>query len=275
MNALCQFRTPQLRLVHRGKVRDSFRIDASTRLIVATDRLSAFDQVLETQIPGKGAALTRMAAWAFDAARDVFPNHMIRRVGEQGMLVREAEPVRLEFVVRAYLAGSAWRAYARGERTVSGVRLPDGLAKNAHLPEPVVTPTTKSDHDEAIAARDIVQQGLLSRREVAELERASLSRLPLRRGDARAARDPARRHEVRVRPHRRGVRPDRRDPHAGLVEVLASRELRARSGVGRGVGQGVRSRVAARRGGAGTTSIVSAGRGRRRDGATIREDVGS
>ncbi len=175
MNALCQFRTPQLRLVHRGKVRDSFRIDASTRLIVATDRLSAFDQVLETPIPGKGAALTRMAAWAFDAARDVFPNHMIRRVGEQGMLVREAEPVRLEFIVRAYLAGSAWRAYARGERTVSGVRLPDGLAKNAHLPEPVVTPTTKSDHDEAIAARDIVQQGLLSRREVAELERASLS----------------------------------------------------------------------------------------------------
>ncbi len=175
MEAVCRFSTPQLRLLHRGKVRDSFRVDADRRLIVATDRLSAFDQVLETPIPGKGAALTRMAAFWFRETRDVFPNHMVREVGERAMLVQEAEPVRLEFVVRAYLAGSAWRAYRDGAREVSGVRLPEGLERNGRLPRPIVTPTTKDAHDEAITAADIVRRGILSQAELAELERASLA----------------------------------------------------------------------------------------------------
>lgn len=175
MQGVRRFSTPQLAFIHRGKVRDSFRVDPETRLIVATDRLSAFDQVLETPIPGKGAALTRMAAYWFEETRRVFPNHMLRTVGERATLVREAEPVRLEFIVRAYLAGSAWRAYRDGARDVSGVRLPDGLSRNARLPEPIVTPTTKDAHDEEITSADIVRRGFLSESELRELERASLA----------------------------------------------------------------------------------------------------
>ncbi len=175
MEPMLQFSTPQLRLVHRGKVRDSFRVDAATRLIVASDRLSAFDRVLDTAIPGKGAALTRMAAFWFDETRSVFPNHMIRAVGERAMLVREAEPIRLEFVVRAYLAGSAWRSYEAGRRTVCGASLPDGLTKNARLPEPIVTPTTKEAHDEEIAPSEAVRRGILSQAEYRRLEDASLA----------------------------------------------------------------------------------------------------
>lgn len=175
MEPMREFSTPQLQLVHRGKVRDSFRVDAATRLIVASDRLSAFDHVLDTAIPGKGAALTRMAAYWFDETRSVFPNHMIRAVGERAMLVREAEPIRLEFVVRAYLAGSAWRAYEAGRRSVCGASLPDGLTKNARLPRPIVTPTTKEAHDEEIAPSDVVRRGILSQAEYRRLEDASLA----------------------------------------------------------------------------------------------------
>ncbi len=174
MEPLRQFSSPQLRLVHRGKVRDSFQVDATTRLIVASDRLSAFDRVLDTAIPGKGAALTRMAAFWFKETRPVFGNHLIRTVGERAMLVRHAEPLRLEFVVRAYLAGSAWRAYEAGKRSLSGARLPEGLTKHARLPEPVVTPTTKGEHDEEVAPEDIARRGILSRAEYERLERASL-----------------------------------------------------------------------------------------------------
>lgn len=174
MEAVRGFRSPQLELVHRGKVRDSFRIDESSRLLVASDRLSAFDRVLDTPIPGKGAALTRMAAFWFAETRSIFPNHMIRTVGDRAMLVREADPVRVEFVVRAYLAGSAWRAYAAGRRELCGVRLPEGLRGNAPFPEPILTPTTKSEHDEEITGPDIVRRGLLSAPDYRRLEEASL-----------------------------------------------------------------------------------------------------
>jgi fusion protein PurCD len=175
MDGMSRFFTPQLELIHRGKVRDSFRVDRSTRLIVATDRLSAFDRELETLIPGKGAALTHMAAYWFAATREVFPHHMVRPIGERGMLVREADPIRVEFVVRGYLAGSAWRAYTTGARAISGVRLPEGLGRNARLPEPVITPTTKDAHDEEITPSEIVRRGILSQAETRRLEAASLA----------------------------------------------------------------------------------------------------
>ncbi|MDD5219929.1 MAG: phosphoribosylaminoimidazolesuccinocarboxamide synthase, partial [Candidatus Bipolaricaulis sp.] len=100
MQTVDRFGTPQRECVHRGKVRDSFRVDGSTRLIVATDRLSAFDRVLEDCIPGKGAALTKLASFWFERTRDRVPNHWIRTIGGRAMLVREARPILVEMVVR-------------------------------------------------------------------------------------------------------------------------------------------------------------------------------
>jgi len=157
---LRDFATPQLQRLHQGKVRDSFRIEDDARLLVATDRLSAFDRVLDTAIPGKGEVLTALAAYWFDRTQHIVDNHMIRRVGRQAMLCREATPVRVEMIVRAYLTGSAWRAYEAGRRSISGVTLPDGLTRNARLEHPIVTPTTKDIHDTEITADAIVENGL-------------------------------------------------------------------------------------------------------------------
>ncbi|MCX6094866.1 MAG: phosphoribosylaminoimidazolesuccinocarboxamide synthase [Candidatus Bipolaricaulota bacterium] len=175
MQTVSRFSTPQLECVHRGKVRDSFRIDATTRLIVATDRLSAFDRVLDCCIPGKGAALTRLASFWFERTHDRVPHHWIRTIGERAMLVREARPILLEMVVRAYLTGSAWRAYAAGARSLSGVKLPEGLAKNERLAAPIVTPTTKAARDEPVTPQEIVERGIASRDVYRRLEEASLA----------------------------------------------------------------------------------------------------
>ena len=173
MNPRNGFYTPQLELLHQGKVRDSYRVDEASRLIVTTDRLSAFDRVLDTAIPGKGAILNRLAAFWFDKVSDILPHHMIRPVSDCAMLVREAEPIRLEMIVRGYLAGSSWRAYQGGRREVSGVKLPDGLTRNAKFPEPIVTPTTKEKHDREIRPEDAVREGLVSAEGYRVMEEAS------------------------------------------------------------------------------------------------------
>jgi len=174
MCCLRRFDTPQLELVSRGKVRDSFRINEETRLIVATDRLSAFDRVLDTCIPGKGATLNHLAAHWFEQTRHIVPNHYLKMVADQAMLVREAQPIPLEIIVRAYITGSAWRAYARGRRSVSGVSLPEGLTRNARLPEPIVTPTTKSKHDEEIDPAGVAAAGIVDHETYQAMERISL-----------------------------------------------------------------------------------------------------
>ena len=173
MNRRQNFSTPQLERLHQGKVRDSYRVDDASRLIVTTDRLSAFDRVLDTAIPGKGAILNRLAAFWFDKVSDILPHHMIRPVSDCAMLVREAEPIRLEMIVRGYLAGSSWRAYQGGRREISGVRVPDGLTRNAKFPEPIVTPTTKEKHDREITPEDAVREGLVSAEGYRVMEEAS------------------------------------------------------------------------------------------------------
>ncbi len=155
------FATPQLECLHRGKVRDSYRIDSETRLIVATDRLSAFDRVLETGIPGKGAVLTKLAAFWFERTRDFVENHLVDIVGSRAMRVREAKPILIEMVVRGYITGSAWRKYRDGARTISGVALREGFAKNDRFEAPIVTPTTKDVHDTEISPEEIVARGLI------------------------------------------------------------------------------------------------------------------
>ncbi|UOR05047.1 phosphoribosylaminoimidazolesuccinocarboxamide synthase [Hymenobacter aerilatus] len=162
MNTLNHFETPQLELLHRGKVRDSLRAPNGDRLIIVTDRLSAFDSVLETPVAHKGAVLNGLANFWFDKTRDIIPNHVIELVDANAMLVKEAEPIRVEMVVRAYLTGSMWRGYQQGQRTFSGVTVPDGLSKHQQFPEPIVTPTTKEESDREITPENLVSEGWVS-----------------------------------------------------------------------------------------------------------------
>lgn len=173
MHSLHSFSTPQLQLLHRGKVRDSFRAGSDTRLFVATDRLSAFDRVLDTAIPGKGAILNQLSAYWFRATEDIVPNHLVRVVASQAMVVHDAEPIRVEMIVRAFITGSAWRAYAAGQRRISGVDFPNGLTKNQRLANPIVTPTTKDIHDTEITPTAIVENGLASADVYRQMETAA------------------------------------------------------------------------------------------------------
>lgn len=159
MEAMHEISCPQLKKIHSGKVRDSFRVDAKRRLIVATDRISSFDLVLNTRIPGKGAVLNGLASWWFEQTRDIVPNHLIKTLGSHASLVHETEPVRIEMVVRAYLTGSAWRKYERGEREVSGVKLPNGLHRNDAFLTPILTPTTKEASDREISREQLLKEG--------------------------------------------------------------------------------------------------------------------
>ena len=162
MNCLTNIVSPQLEKIHSGKVRESFRVDAQTRLIVATDRLSSFDNVLETPVPGKGAVLNQLAAFWFDHTRDIIDNHFIKIVDPNVSLVREATPIRVEMIVRGYITGSAWRGYQKGKRVLSGAEMPEGMKKNQPFPKPIVTPTTKEDSDREISPKELVEEGWVS-----------------------------------------------------------------------------------------------------------------
>jgi phosphoribosylaminoimidazole-succinocarboxamide synthase len=160
-----------LKLHSRGKVRDIYEL-GDRLLIVATDRLSAFDVVLPTPIPDKGKVLTQLSLFWFERLRDVVPNHVITATDFSGvlaphrnllrgraMVVRRTEPIRIECVVRGYLAGSGWRDY-QSTGAVCGVPLPPGLRESARLPEPIFTPATKasSGHDENISFEDAAER---------------------------------------------------------------------------------------------------------------------
>ena len=140
-----------------GKVRDSYLPGDGTRVLVTTDRISAFDRVLGT-LPFKGQVLNQLSAWWFDRTKDVAPNHFRAMPDPSVTVAIECEPLPVEWVVRAYLTGvtstSVWTHYARGEREFCGHRLPEGLKKNEPLPAPILTPSTKAEkggHDESVS----------------------------------------------------------------------------------------------------------------------------
>lgn len=159
MSILRSICTPQLKTIHRGKVRDSLRVDNATRLLVVSDRLSAFDRVLDTPIPMKGEVLSRLSNWWFEQTADIVPNHVLRAVDPIATLVKEVEPIRIEMIVRGYLTGSMLRAYDKGVRTFCGVDVPDGLKPSQRFPQPLVTPTTKEESDREITPAEIVAEG--------------------------------------------------------------------------------------------------------------------
>ena len=174
MNTLTRFATPQLHLLHRGKVRDSLRIDEKTRLIIVTDRLSAFDSVLETAVPHKGAVLNGLANFWFDKTRHIIPNHVQKVVDANAVLVHEAQPIKVEMIVRGYLTGSMWRGYARGQRTFSGVTVPDGIGQHQPFPVPILTPTTKEEIDREITPDSLVSEGWVRRELYEQMAETSL-----------------------------------------------------------------------------------------------------
>ncbi|MCE9580218.1 MAG: phosphoribosylaminoimidazolesuccinocarboxamide synthase [Deltaproteobacteria bacterium] len=154
---------------YEGKVRDNYSDRArGERIIVVTDRLSAFDRVLAT-IPFKGQVLNQLAHYWFDETKHVAPNHMIAVPDPNVMIVRECVPLKAEFVMRAYLTGvtdtSIWRAYERGDRVYCGHRLPEGMKKNERLPDAILTPTTKAEHgahDEVASKEELLARGLVT-----------------------------------------------------------------------------------------------------------------
>ncbi len=156
---------------YEGKVRDNYTTKDGRRILVTTDRISAFDRVLGT-LPFKGQVLNGIAAWWFDQTKDVAPNHVLDVPDPNVLIGIECEPLAVEMVVRAYLTGvtstSIWTHYARGERVFCGHRLPDGLAKHEKLPEPILTPSTKAekgDHDVSASREEILAMGHLSARD--------------------------------------------------------------------------------------------------------------
>ncbi len=150
--------------VYHGKVRDVYTLGNDLLLMVATDRISAFDVVLPKGIPYKGQVLNQIANYFLDATADIVPNWKLAEVDPMATAGVRCEPFRVEMIIRGYLAGSAWRDYASGVREICGVRLPEGLRQNERLPEPIITPTTKADegHDLNISADEIVAQGLMT-----------------------------------------------------------------------------------------------------------------
>lgn len=159
---------PELPGFSRGKVRDSYDLDGGERLMIATDRQSAFDKVLAA-VPCKGQVLTQIARFWFEECADLCPNHVISYPDPNVILARRLKMLPIELVVRDYITGSTetsvWPMYERGERTLYGQSFPDGLHKNDKLPETILTPTTKGaagGHDRPVSAAEIIDEGLLS-----------------------------------------------------------------------------------------------------------------
>ena len=164
-----------------GKVRDWYDLPDGQRLIVTTDRLSAFDRIL-AQVPYKGQVLNQLSAWWFEQTKDIIPNHLISMPDPNVSIVRVAEPMLVEVIVRGYITGvtsmALWYRYSLGEREIYGYTFPDGLQKNSALPEPIITPTTKggdTGHDERLTCAEVVDKGLLDAKTWEHVQAAALA----------------------------------------------------------------------------------------------------
>ena len=179
MNAVVktQFQLPGQESKYTGKVRDVYTLSSGYLVMVATDRISAFDVVLPEGIPCKGQVLNQLAAQFLDLTADILPNWKVAVPDPMVTVGWRCEPYKVEMVVRGYLAGHAWREYKAGKRSLCGVPLPDGLRENEKLPHPIITPTTKAaeGHDEDISKEEIIAQGLVPADEYEQLERYTLA----------------------------------------------------------------------------------------------------
>jgi len=166
------FQFPGQKSVYHGKVRDVYNIDDKYLVMIATDRISAFDVVLPKGIPYKGQVLNQIAAKFLDATADIVPNWKILSPDPMVTIGRYCEPFPVEMIIRGYLTGSSWRTYKNGAREICGIPVPDGLREHQRFTQPIVTPTTKAaeGHDEDISKEDIIRQGIVSEADFEKLE---------------------------------------------------------------------------------------------------------
>ena len=164
--------------VYHGKVRDVYSIGDDVLVMVATDRISAFDVILPKGIPFKGQVLNQIAKTFLEATKDICPNWLLATPDPMVSVGVRCEGFPVEMIVRGYLCGSAWRAYKSGVREICGVKLPEGMKENQKFPTPIITPTTKAEigkHDEDISKEEIIAQGLVSAEDYAILEKYTLA----------------------------------------------------------------------------------------------------
>ena len=175
MKALTQtnFNFPGQKSVYHGKVRDVYDINDDLLVMVATDRISAFDVILPKGIPFKGQVLNQIAAKFLDATSDIVPNWKLATPDPMVTVGLKCEGFRVEMIIRGYLTGSAWREYKNGCRELCGLKLPDGMRENEKFPTPIITPTTKADagHDENISKEEIIAQGIVSKEDYELMEK--------------------------------------------------------------------------------------------------------
>ena len=167
------FNFPGQKSVYHGKVRDVYDINDELMVMVATDRISAFDVILPKGIPFKGQVLNQIAATFLDATSDIVPNWKLATPDPMATVGLKCEGFRVEMIIRGYLTGSAWREYQNGCRELCGVKLPEGMKENQKFPAPIITPTTKADagHDENISKEEIIAQGLVSKEDYERMEK--------------------------------------------------------------------------------------------------------
>ena len=174
MQSLTQtnFNFPNQKSVYHGKVRDVYNIGDDKIVMVATDRISAFDTVLPKGIPFKGQVLNQIAAKFLDACQDICPNWKLATPDPMVTGGLKCEGFRVEIIIRSILTGSAWRDYKNGAREICGVKLPEGMRENERFPEPIITPTTKADegHDLNISKEEIIAQGIVSKEDYEVME---------------------------------------------------------------------------------------------------------
>lgn len=167
------FNFPGQKSVYHGKVRDVYDINDDILVMIATDRISAFDVILPKGIPYKGQVLNQIAATFLDATSDIVPNWKLATPDPMVTVGLKCEGFRVEMIIRGYLTGSAWREYAAGCRELCGVKLPEGMKENQKFPEPIITPTTKAEagHDENISKEEIIAQGIVSKEDYEQMEK--------------------------------------------------------------------------------------------------------
>jgi phosphoribosylaminoimidazole-succinocarboxamide synthase len=170
---MAKFQFPQQTNFYKGKVRDVYSISTNLLVMVASNRISAFDVILPRPIPYKGQVLNQIAAYMLTATKDICPNWLINTPTPNSAIGKRCEPFRVEMVIRGNLTGHAWRTYSSGSRILCGVTMSDGLKENDYFPTPIITPSTKADigHDEDISKEDIIERGIVSEGDYIILEK--------------------------------------------------------------------------------------------------------
>ncbi|MGG9964575.1 phosphoribosylaminoimidazolesuccinocarboxamide synthase [Ferruginibacter sp. SUN106] len=161
------FKFPHQTAFYKGKVRDVYYISNNLLVMIASNRISAFDVILPRPIPFKGQVLTQIAAYMLQATKDICPNWLLSTPAPNVSIGTKCEPFKIEMVVRGNLTGHAWRTYSSGNKILCGVTMPEGMKENDYFPTPIITPSTKAaeGHDEDISAEEIIKQGLASEAE--------------------------------------------------------------------------------------------------------------